>query len=365
MNEQGTTAAAATEVSFVICFAAGTPVMTPQGPKPIEELQQGDLVLARDENNVEGELQPKRVEKVFRREGETLELRIRGQVIRTTDTHPFFVRGKGWTPAGELRPRDLLSTDKGDWVEVDAVRPTGESEPVYNLRVADFHTYFVGRKEWQFAVWVHNSCGGEPEFFANRPFHLFIRDNITSTIAFMGRIDDPTQLQNDVAPVVVQPNADFDGNTKVDGADFLAWQRGLGATGGANGSAGDSNADGDVDSSDLAVWKTSFTAPAARNTFRPGARQDYFDVAAAQSLAIQGTSARASSTAAQSALLLKNATRPAYRPELHDAAFTVLLHVSPDEGRMEATESESNSQQDLSVLDNLLADWHAIDVELS
>jgi hypothetical protein len=32
---------------------------------------------------------------------------------------------------------------------------------------------------------------------------------------------------------------------------------------------------------------------------------------------------------------------------------------------MEATESESNSQQDLSVLDNLLADWHAIDVELS
>jgi serpin B len=89
MNEQGTTAAAATEVSFVICFAAGTPVMTPQGPKPIEELQQGDLVLARDENNVEGELQPKRVEKVFRREGETLELRIRGQVSRTTDTHPF------------------------------------------------------------------------------------------------------------------------------------------------------------------------------------------------------------------------------------------------------------------------------------
>jgi serpin B len=263
MNEQGTRAAAATEIEFGICFAAGTPVLTPQGAKPIEELEEGDLVLARDETNVEGELEPKRIERVHHRNAAILELRLRGQVIRTTETHPFFVKGKGWTPANELRPRNFLSTSGGDWVEVDAVRITRASEPVYNLRVADHHTYFVGRKEWGFSVWVHNACGGEPEFFADRPFHLMIRDNITSTIAFMGRIDDPRQLQNDVTPGVIEANADFDGNQMVDGADFLAWQRGYGMTTNASRSHGDSNADGDVDARDFSEWMEAHGQPTA------------------------------------------------------------------------------------------------------
>src|SRR5438067_10584498 len=33
------------------CFAAGTPIRTPEGSKPIEQLQVGDLVLARDEHH--------------------------------------------------------------------------------------------------------------------------------------------------------------------------------------------------------------------------------------------------------------------------------------------------------------------------
>src|SRR5262249_8149112 len=31
---------------------------------------------------------------------------------------------------------------------------------VYNLRIADFHTYFVGSEEWSFSVWAHNSYVG-------------------------------------------------------------------------------------------------------------------------------------------------------------------------------------------------------------
>jgi serpin B len=258
MNEQGTTAAAATEIQFPICFAAGTPVMTPQGPRPIEALEAGDLVLARDENNVEGPLQPKRIEKLHRSNGEIIELLVKGRLIRTTKTHPFFVKGKGWLPAGELLPRDLLSTSIGDWVEVNAVQRTGAAEPLFNLQVADYHTYFVGREEWGFAVWVHNSCNNDPEFTADRPFHLLIRDNITSTIAFMGRIDDPVQSQNSVTPAVIDANADFDGSLNVDGADFLAWQRGFGTTADANRSDGDSNADGDVDANDLAEWMQTY-----------------------------------------------------------------------------------------------------------
>ncbi|MEJ5277470.1 MAG: hypothetical protein WHU94_16335, partial [Thermogemmata sp.] len=37
---------------------------------------------------------------------------------------------------------------------------------LYNLRVADYHTYFVGDAHWDFSVWAHNSYnapnGGRP-----------------------------------------------------------------------------------------------------------------------------------------------------------------------------------------------------------
>ena len=245
VNEQGTEAAAATEVDFVLCFAEGTPVLTPDGEKPIEELAAGDYVLARDERNVEGELQPKLVEKRLHGHADIVELHVGGRVIRTTDAHPFFVQGRGWTPAIELRPHDKLSTDHRDWVEVEQVVRTEEAEPVYNLRVSDHRTYFVGSEKWGFAVWAHNSYGDE--FIADRPFHFMIRDNATSAITFMGRIDDPTQTVNEVNPTV-QRGSDFDGDGDTDGNDFLTWQREYGTT---------------FDANDLATWQASMSAPAA------------------------------------------------------------------------------------------------------
>ena len=60
-------------------------------------------------------------------------------------------------PATSLLPGDLLLSDDGQWVTVDEVYDTGEYEAVYNLRVADFHTYFVGDDGWGFSVWAHNA----------------------------------------------------------------------------------------------------------------------------------------------------------------------------------------------------------------
>lgn len=51
---------------------------------------------------------------------------------------------------------------------------------------------------------------------------------------------------------------DFDGDNDVDGADFLAWQRGRGTTSGATAFDGDANADGKVDVLDLAHWQMNF-----------------------------------------------------------------------------------------------------------
>ena len=203
VNEEGTEAAAATAVviSYFGCFAPGTPVLTPQGEMRIELLQPGDRVLSRDEHNVEGKIEPQVIEETFQRRSELVNLHVAGRIIRTTKEHPFFVKGRGWSTAGELNAKDLLATDGDRWVEVEKVVATGQVETVYNLRVANHHTYFVGSKAWGFAVWTHNSYfAPSNQFTADHPFHFFIRDNTTSTILFMGRVSDPLQEENDIAP---------------------------------------------------------------------------------------------------------------------------------------------------------------------
>jgi autotransporter-associated beta strand protein len=53
-------------------------------------------------------------------------------------------------------------------------------------------------------------------------------------------------------------DADFDNNTKVNGRDFLIWQRGAGTTGENLNSSGDANADNAVDGLDLAIWQDQY-----------------------------------------------------------------------------------------------------------
>jgi hypothetical protein len=126
------------------CFAARTPILIPQGSKFIEELRPGDLVLCRDENDPEAPVVARVVEEIFVRTGKLLNLRVAGRVIHTSAEHPFWVRSKGWTIVAELVPGDELNTHDGRWVEVEGVEDNGEYATLYNMRVAESHTYFVG-----------------------------------------------------------------------------------------------------------------------------------------------------------------------------------------------------------------------------
>jgi hypothetical protein len=123
------------------CFARGTTVWTKIGPRPIESLELGDLVLAQ---NVEsGELKYKPViARTVRPPGELLQFSIGREQIRSTRGHPMWVTGLGWRMAKELEKGAVLHSVAGT-TRVDHVEAADIAE-AYNLVVADFNTYFVG-----------------------------------------------------------------------------------------------------------------------------------------------------------------------------------------------------------------------------
>ncbi len=140
------------------CFTAGTPIETENGPQAIETIRPGDLVWCRDDDDPSAPLELKSVEQVFERWARVLEVNLPGGVsIGTTAEHPFWVVGKGWVWAGDLVPGDQLLGEDGQEVTVESIAQTEQFEKVYNLRVADNHTYFVGSDGWGFSVWVHNA----------------------------------------------------------------------------------------------------------------------------------------------------------------------------------------------------------------
>jgi hypothetical protein len=61
-----------------------------------------------------------------------------------------------------------------------------------------------------------------------------------------------------IVPVAPSLAGDLDGNARVDGADFLLWQRGLGRNGTSSPSSGDANGDGMVTRGDLGMWQENF-----------------------------------------------------------------------------------------------------------
>jgi ELWxxDGT repeat protein len=79
-------------------------------------------------------------------------------------------------------------------------------------------------------------------------------------------------------PPTPQSPGDFDGDADIDGADFLVWQRTLGAAASPHGSGADANRDGAVDASDLEQWRDAFNlSPAAPPSELAGASQLTFD----------------------------------------------------------------------------------------
>jgi Pretoxin HINT domain len=139
------------------CFAGDTQLLTLHGPKRIDEFKVGDKLLSRSEYDAGGAVEEREVLEVFVRTAPVWNLHVGGKLIRTTAEHPFYVRDRGWVATSALRIGDWLSSHDGQWVPVEGMADSGEITTVHNLNVAEYHTYFVGGKGWEFDVWAHNA----------------------------------------------------------------------------------------------------------------------------------------------------------------------------------------------------------------
>lgn len=129
--------------SFHSCLAAGTLVWTEAGAVPVEKVRVGDRVLACDPNTGALELKPV-LRTTFNANAPTIKLQIGSEMIETTGGHVFWASGKGWVKARDLQEAMQVHTLHGT-VEVKRLEP-GEEQSMFNLVVADFHTYFAGKE---------------------------------------------------------------------------------------------------------------------------------------------------------------------------------------------------------------------------
>jgi hypothetical protein len=156
-----------TSTVHLSCFAAGTPVHTLAGRRPIESIQTGDQVLTQDSRTAELSYQPV-LAAVKNKPDRLIEINLGTEVIRATEIHRFWKAGQGWVAARDLEPGDTLRSLGGVAVVKSIKR--GQIEPVFNLKVMQAQSFFVGHR----GTLVHDNS---PVAAVIRPFDLVQRED--------------------------------------------------------------------------------------------------------------------------------------------------------------------------------------------
>lgn len=135
-------------------FTPDTPVRTADGSHPIGTIATGTLVFGY--NEATGTTGYYTVTAVWSHPDPIgIDLAINGAWLTTTPEHPFFTT-HGWTSTEHLWLTDQIRSADGSWGQITGLRVRAGTQPMYNLTVAEAHTYFVGTGAWL----VHNLCIG-------------------------------------------------------------------------------------------------------------------------------------------------------------------------------------------------------------
>jgi hypothetical protein len=147
-------------INATSCFAAGSAVRTLDGSRPIESIAVGDQVLTQDLRT--GALSYRPVVAIFHNPpAQLLTIDLGREAIKATGIHRFWKPGHGWAMSRDLRPGDVVRA-MGGVATVKSVEPAG-IEPVFNLKVLQSESYFVGAS----GLLVHDNSEVQP---VTKPF---------------------------------------------------------------------------------------------------------------------------------------------------------------------------------------------------
>lgn len=136
------------------CFVAGTLVlMAGSSLKPIQQISAGDLVLSRDEKTGQNAAKQVLATSATQTTSTLILTFSNGEVVECTNDHPFYVEGQGFISADQIRIGSSIISYNSSPSKLLNVQNLQERKQVYNLTVADFQTYFVGKN----GLWVHNN----------------------------------------------------------------------------------------------------------------------------------------------------------------------------------------------------------------
>lgn len=135
------------------CVAAGTQVWQASGAIPIDQLREGQAVLACDMRSGVVAAQP--VRRVL--QGSTRRfyiIRTDAGTVSTTGSHRFWIQGAAtWLPARALKPGMVLRDQQARSLAVRAVTLGADGEyATFNLEIDGWPTYFIGP-----GILVHNA----------------------------------------------------------------------------------------------------------------------------------------------------------------------------------------------------------------
>ncbi|MGG5259334.1 GH-E family nuclease [Phycicoccus avicenniae] len=171
-------AAAADRFLASVCmlsFSGSTLVLMGDGSqKPIEDVDVGDEVVATDPET--GERSVRKVERVWLHEDQVVDLGVDGEVVTTTEDHPFWSEtDQAFEDAQDLAPGEKVLTADGRRLTVSGLKDgTQHLALAYNLTVEGVHTYHVGRN----AILVHNTGGCGVSYARPSGYRSGVRDKV-------------------------------------------------------------------------------------------------------------------------------------------------------------------------------------------
>jgi RHS repeat-associated protein len=215
---------------LTLSFAPMTKVATSRGEKAIGSLHPGERVWAYNPKTHKMELEPV-VHVWINHDNDLVDVTIAStipaqhgkaaqktsEVVHTNQKHPFLTVEKGFVPVSQLRVGMHVMKAAGGAGTITMLKAIPGTMTMYNLEVAQDHTFTVGEGEWI----VHNCAVGP----------VGSNDDPTANITMQDILNNPQLLKNlspqQVAQIVARDGGwsikDTLGKSSLDGMRFNQW----------------------------------------------------------------------------------------------------------------------------------------------